>query len=98
MRNCTAGKARALSVKTVPRTRKSLAWLYLRLLLLVPVLGFIGVVAGGWAGAVAGEGAGGAGSCWRARAAGSGIRRVAAPRITSQLGRCMQLAPDGLDE
>src|SRR5437879_9157998 len=68
MRSSTPGKERALSVKTVPRIKKSFAWLYFALPDLLGDVG-AGCEAGAAGGAVAG-------SCCRAGTAPNGMRNT----------------------
>src|SRR6267378_8609236 len=71
MRSCTPGAERALSLNTVPRIRKSSAWLYFLL------AGFLVDAAGAGTG---GGGCGEAGSCTRPTAAAHGARNTPAER------------------
>src|SRR6267143_529683 len=83
MRSCTPGNERALSVKTVPRIKKSFAWLYFFL------PGLLGVTVG--ACGVAAELGGGTGSGASPNAALNEATSAAVQRIVIRCGRCIML-------
>src|SRR5437773_3365747 len=84
MRSCTPGKERALSVKTVPRIKKSFAWLYFFL------AGLPGVTAGA-CGLAAVPGSGGTASWARPNAALNEATSAAVQRIVIHCARRIRL-------
>src|SRR6266704_1231534 len=88
MRSSTPGNESALSVKTVPRIRKSFAWLY------VFLLGLLGVTAGNCG--VPAE-AGGAGSWAWPNSSLKEATSAAVQRIMIHCWRCIYAAPCKLD-
>src|SRR5260370_32449542 len=84
MRSCTPGNERALSVKTVPRIKKSFAWLYFFLSVL------LGVAAGVF-NVEAELGRGGAASCTCVCEARGQVTSAAVQRMVIHRGRCMRM-------
>src|SRR5260370_32724536 len=90
MRSCTPGNERALSVKTVPRIRKSFTWLYFFLSVL------LGVAAGVF-NVEAELGGGGAASCTCVCEATGQVTSAAVQRMVIHRGRCMRTLLASLD-
>src|SRR5260370_5017176 len=84
MRSCTPGNERALSVKTVPRIRKSFTWLYFFLSVL------LGVAAGVF-NVEAELGGGGAASCTCVCEAMGQVTSAAVQRIVIHRGPVMRI-------
>src|SRR5712692_4208603 len=90
MRSCTPGNERALSVKTVPRIKKSFTWLYF----------FWSVLPGVAAGVLEVEaelGGGGAASCTREYNVAGQATSAAVRRMVIHCGRCMRMLLTSLD-
>src|SRR2546430_11265511 len=89
MRSCTPGNERALSVKTVPRIKKSFAWLYF----------FLAGLLGGTAGAcgVAAELGAGTASWARPNAALNEATSAAVQRIVIHCESCIMSLLTSLD-
>src|SRR2546421_114608 len=90
MRSCTPGNERALSVKTVPRIKKSFVWVYFFL------AGLLGVTAGA-CGVAAELGRGGTGSWASPNAALTEATSAAVQKIVIHCGRCIMLLLARLD-
>src|ERR1700674_2646352 len=90
MRSCTPGNERALSVKTVPRIKKSFAWLYFFL------AGLLSVTAGA-CGLATVPGAAGTGAWACPNAALNEAESTAVQRIVIHCARCIRLLLRNLD-